>query len=51
MYENLLKAVIKLGTPRVLLVGDFMLDAYIYGDAERISPEPCAGAEGYQDRL
>jgi D-beta-D-heptose 7-phosphate kinase/D-beta-D-heptose 1-phosphate adenosyltransferase len=39
MYENLLKAVTKLGSPKVLLVGDFMLDAYIYGDAERISPE------------
>ncbi|MBK8913918.1 MAG: D-glycero-beta-D-manno-heptose 1-phosphate adenylyltransferase [Phycisphaerales bacterium] len=24
---------------RVLLVGDFMLDRYLYGDAERISPE------------
>lgn len=24
---------------RVLLLGDFMLDRYIYGDAERISPE------------
>jgi D-beta-D-heptose 7-phosphate kinase/D-beta-D-heptose 1-phosphate adenosyltransferase len=39
MYENLLKTVTKLGSPKVLLVGDFMLDAYIYGDAERISPE------------
>ncbi len=39
MYENLLNAVTKLGTPKVLLAGDFMLDAYIYGDAERISPE------------
>ena len=39
MYENLLNAVTKLGSPKVLLVGDFMLDAYIYGDAERISPE------------
>lgn len=39
MYEDLLKAVTKLGSPKVLLVGDFMLDAYIYGDAERISPE------------
>ena len=39
MYENLLKAVTNLGSPKVLLVGDFMLDAYIYGDAERISPE------------
>jgi D-beta-D-heptose 7-phosphate kinase/D-beta-D-heptose 1-phosphate adenosyltransferase len=39
MYENLLSAVTKLGSPRVLLVGDFMLDVYTYGDAERISPE------------
>ena len=39
MHENLLKAITNLGSPKVLLVGDFMLDAYIYGDAERISPE------------
>lgn len=24
---------------RILLVGDFMLDRYVFGDAERISPE------------
>jgi D-beta-D-heptose 7-phosphate kinase / D-beta-D-heptose 1-phosphate adenosyltransferase len=39
VFENLLKAVSKLGSPKVLLVGDFMLDAYVYGDADRISPE------------
>jgi len=39
MYENLLKAVTELGSPKVLVVGDFMLDVYVYGDAERISPE------------
>ncbi len=39
MYENLLKTVRQLGSPRVLVVGDFMLDVYIYGDALRISPE------------
>ena len=39
MYEKLLKAVTNLGSPRVLVVGDFMLDVYIYGDALRISPE------------
>ena len=39
MYENLLNTVTKLGTPKVLLAGDFMLDAYVYGDADRISPE------------
>lgn len=26
-------------SPKVTLVGDFMLDRYVYGDAERISPE------------
>ena len=39
MYEKLLKTVTNLGSPKVLVVGDFMLDAYIYGDALRISPE------------
>ena len=39
MYEQLLKTVTNLGSPRILLVGDFMLDVYIYGDALRISPE------------
>jgi len=39
MYEELLKTVTNLGSPKVLVVGDFMLDAYVYGDALRISPE------------
>ncbi len=39
MYENLLQTVTNLGSPKVLVVGDFMLDVYIYGDAMRISPE------------
>ncbi len=39
MYENLLQTVMNLGSPKVLVVGDFMLDVYIYGDALRISPE------------
>jgi D-beta-D-heptose 7-phosphate kinase/D-beta-D-heptose 1-phosphate adenosyltransferase len=26
-------------TPRIVLAGDFMLDEYVYGDVERISPE------------
>ncbi len=38
-YTHLLKTVTRLGSPKVLLVGDFMLDSYIYGDALRISPE------------
>ena len=39
MYEKLLKTITNLGSPKILIVGDFMLDIYIYGDAERISPE------------
>ena len=39
MYENLLKTVTNLGSPKVLIVGDFMLDVYIFGDAIRISQE------------
>ncbi|HPS55583.1 MAG TPA: bifunctional heptose 7-phosphate kinase/heptose 1-phosphate adenyltransferase [Sedimentisphaerales bacterium] len=39
MYEGLLKTVTNLGSPKILIIGDFMLDIYTYGDAERISPE------------
>ncbi len=39
MYEELLKKVTNLGSPKVMIVGDFMLDIYLYGDALRISPE------------
>ncbi len=39
MYERLLKTIGNLGQPRILVVGDFMLDVYVYGDAVRISPE------------
>ncbi len=39
MTENLINTVTHLGAPKILVVGDFMLDVYIYGDATRISPE------------
>ena len=39
MYEKLLNIVTNLGSPKILLVGDFILDSYIYGDALRISSE------------
>ena len=39
MDEELLKTVTNLCSPNILLVGDFMLDVYTYGDALRISPE------------
>ena len=39
MYENLLKTLKNIGSPKVMVAGDFMLDIYLYGDALRISPE------------
>ena len=39
MYARLMDIIDHLGSPRVLLVGDFMLDEYVFGDADRISPE------------
>ncbi|MHC4124435.1 MAG: PfkB family carbohydrate kinase [Planctomycetota bacterium] len=39
MHEKLLKAATSLGAPKILVVGDFMLDVYVYGHALRISPE------------
>src|SRR4051794_35105448 len=39
MSADLLELVDRLGTPRVLVVGDVMLDRYIWGDAARISQE------------
>ncbi|KPK84089.1 MAG: hypothetical protein AMJ81_06600 [Phycisphaerae bacterium SM23_33] len=37
--QRLMEVLDKLGRPKVALVGDFMLDHYLYGDSERISPE------------
>jgi D-beta-D-heptose 7-phosphate kinase/D-beta-D-heptose 1-phosphate adenosyltransferase len=39
MNSDLLRLTDRFAGRRVLLVGDFMLDRYIFGDAERISPE------------
>jgi D-beta-D-heptose 7-phosphate kinase/D-beta-D-heptose 1-phosphate adenosyltransferase len=39
MSADLIDLVQKLGQPRVLVVGDVMLDRYVWGDAERISQE------------
>ncbi|MCK6456834.1 MAG: D-glycero-beta-D-manno-heptose 1-phosphate adenylyltransferase [Phycisphaerae bacterium] len=38
-WERLLQLMEGPGGGRIAVVGDFMLDAYLYGDAERISPE------------
>ena len=39
MSRDLIDLVQRLGEPRVLVLGDVMLDRYIWGDAERISQE------------
>lgn len=39
MHERLLELIRQVGSPKVLLVGDFMLDRYLYGYTDRISPE------------
>lgn len=39
MYENLIRSTERFGAASILLVGDFMLDRYVWGDIERISPE------------
>ena len=39
MVSELIQLVRSIGGQRVLLVGDLILDRYVYGDAERISPE------------
>ncbi len=39
MWEKLCQLLEKTADVHVLVVGDFMLDHYLYGDAERISPE------------
>ena len=37
--RELLKRIEELGTPRVLIIGDLILDRYITGEVSRISPE------------
>src|SRR4051812_31725463 len=39
MSSDLIDLVHRLGEPRVLVVGDLMLDLYVWGDAARISQE------------
>jgi len=39
MSADLIELVQRLGRPRLLVVGDVMLDRYVWGDAERISQE------------
>ncbi len=37
--EHLIALVERFAKPRIMLIGDVMVDEYIYGDADRLSPE------------
>ena len=37
--HRLIEHLERIGSPRIALLGDFLLDRYVYGDVERISPE------------
>lgn len=39
MSYDLIDEMERLGTPRILVIGDLILDRYVWGDAERISQE------------
>ncbi|WP_435016404.1 D-glycero-beta-D-manno-heptose 1-phosphate adenylyltransferase [Tundrisphaera sp. TA3] len=54
MAFDLIRRVRTLGNPRLLVVGDLILDRYIWGDAERISqeaPVPLLRADTREHRL
>jgi D-beta-D-heptose 7-phosphate kinase/D-beta-D-heptose 1-phosphate adenosyltransferase len=54
MLDRLTSLVRSFGRTRVVLVGDLILDRYVYGDAERISPEapvPVLRAVERQERV
>ena len=37
--SDLIEKLERIGSPRVAVMGDYMLDRYVYGDVERINPE------------
>ena len=39
MTEHLLRIVENIGSPGILVVGELILDRYVWGEVERISPE------------
>jgi D-beta-D-heptose 7-phosphate kinase/D-beta-D-heptose 1-phosphate adenosyltransferase len=54
MAFDLIRRIESLGHPRILVVGDLILDRYIWGDAERISqeaPVPLLRADHREHRL
>src|SRR4051794_41200158 len=54
MAHDLVRRIANLGNPRILVVGDLILDRYIWGYAERISqeaPVPLLRADQREHRL
>jgi D-beta-D-heptose 7-phosphate kinase/D-beta-D-heptose 1-phosphate adenosyltransferase len=54
LERELIAVLQELGAPRVAVVGDFMLDHYVWGDAQRVSPEapvPVVHARREEHRL
>jgi len=54
MERELIPLLQELGAPRIAVVGDFMLDRYVWGDAGRVSPEapvPVVHARSEDHRL
>src|SRR5581483_7497410 len=54
MSYHLIEIMERLGHPRILVVGDLILDRYVWGDAERISqeaPVPLLRADHREHRL
>src|SRR5271169_2813730 len=54
MAHDLIQRVASLGKPRILVVGDLILDRYVWGYAERISqeaPVPLLRADQREHRL
>jgi len=50
--ENIEKIIAKIGKAKILILGDIMLDEYLYGDVNRISPEaPVPVVEIREERL
>src|SRR6185295_11721073 len=48
MSTHLIEIVERLPSSRIVLVGDLMLDRYLFGDAERVSPEAPVPVLHYQ---
>lgn len=50
--ESIEKIIAKIGNAKILILGDIMLDEYLYGDVNRISPEaPVPVVEINEERL